>query len=169
MGRLSLSRGQVLRAQHFHPPIEKTARIPALDKFHAEAGISDQVLVKNARGPESPAQRHSRIEFVRPEPPLFLRGRRSLTVPPASCSARTDSTRRELDQGVALGAGADSARFLSSAALAVACCRRSASDFKFGLGVVWVAVSGFSEREHAPSDRAHASKMTVRIVFIGNK
>lgn len=66
-----------------------------------------------------------------------------------------------------MGAVDDSARFLSSAALAVACCRRSASDFKLGLGVVWVA-SGFSEREQAPIEKAHASKMTVRIVFIGN-
>jgi len=68
---------------------------------------------------------------------------------------------------VAVGAG-DScacAFFLSSAALAVACCRRSASDFKFGLEVV-CTLSGLSEREQAPPQKAHASKITARIVFI---
>jgi hypothetical protein len=69
----------------------------------------------------------------------------------------------------ALGVG-DScacARFLSSAALAVACCRRSASDFKFGLGVDCAAASGrLSEREQAPPKKAQASKITMRILFI---
>jgi hypothetical protein len=63
---------------------------------------------------------------------------------------------------------AASARFLSSAAFAVARWRRSASDFKFGLGVVATVASGsLSEREQAPPEKAHASKITMRIVFIG--
>ena len=66
---------------------------------------------------------------------------------------------------MAVGAGVP-CRFRSSAAFEVAIWSRSASVFKFGFGVVCV-VSGLSEREHAPSEKAQASKMTVRIVFIG--
>ena len=82
---------------------------------------------------------------------------------------RADLWTKPSAQGcAALGAG-DScacARFLSSAALAVACCRRSASDFKFALGVVCTLSGCLSEREQAPPQKAHASKITVRIVFI---
>jgi hypothetical protein len=70
---------------------------------------------------------------------------------------------------VTLGAGEISARFLSSAALAVACCRRSASDFRLGFGVDWVASGCFSEREHAPPKKAHANKTVIIIVFIGKR
>jgi hypothetical protein len=62
-----------------------------------------------------------------------------------------------------------SVRLLSSAALAVACWRRAASDFRFGFGVVWVAAGGWSDREQAPSENTQASEVAIRIVFIDSE
>ena len=59
------------------------------------------------------------------------------------------------------------ARLRSSAAFAVARCKRSASALKFAPGVVCTLVSGcLSEREQPPPERAQARKKDIRIVFI---
>lgn len=71
-----------------------------------------------------------------------------------------------VDVGDVIGA---SLFFLASAAFAVASRRRSASDFKFELGVIWAAFSDLlSEREHAPVNEAHANKIITRVVFISD-
>jgi hypothetical protein len=95
-------------------------------------------------------------------------GRRPLASGSAISGRKSEPARRYGCAAPGVGAGEPAARFLSSAALAVACWRRSASDFKLGFGVLWVA-SGWSDREQAPSERAHPSKQTRRIVFISKK
>lgn len=96
-----------------------------------------------------------------------------VAVDPCGCNALLGRDHRSRLQSPyccgALGVGEPvsvSDFFLASAAFAVACCRRSASDFNFGSGVVWVEVSCLSEGEQAPVNNTQARKTDIRIVFI---
>ena len=97
-----------------------------------------------------------------------FRGKEQIVSSKHGCPAAENSSRSAAQCYGAAGVGdsVDSAaRFLSSAALWVAAWRRSASDFKSGVGLGALVVAS-SEREHAPVKSAHTRKTDIRIVFI---